>query len=129
MLSMWLTWPARLKITVAVPHQIVHRGLLADVGDVDPHSIRDPVDVEEVAAVVGNQRVDEQDVGAEIREPSCEVAADEPEAAGDHHPRGRDRTRDSLPSFGMGESGVTPARRCRRSTTSANQSRVLPHRS
>ena len=70
---------------VAIAHEIVHRRLLADVGDVDVHAIGDAVDVEEVAAVVGDQRVDEQDVRAEIDERAREVAADEAEAAGDHH--------------------------------------------
>ena len=59
--------------------------LLADVGDVDAHAIGDAVDVEQVAAVVGDQRVDEQHVGAELDELAREVAADEAEAAGDHH--------------------------------------------
>ena len=44
-----------------------------------------PCDVEEVAAVVGNQRIDEQHVGAERDELAREVAADEAEAAGDQH--------------------------------------------
>ena len=85
MLSMWLTWPARLKITVAVAHQVVHRAVLADVRDVDAHAIVDAVDVEEIAAVVGDERVDEQDVGVELDEAPREVAADEAQAAGDHH--------------------------------------------
>ena len=70
---------------VAVAHQVVHRRLLADVGDVDAHAVGDAVDVEQVAAVVGDQRVDEQHVGAELDELAREVAADEAEAAGDHH--------------------------------------------
>ena len=59
--------------------------LLPDVGDVDADAIGDAVDVEQVAAVVGDQRVDEQDVGAEVDELAREVAADEAEPAGDHH--------------------------------------------
>ena len=47
--------------------------------------VLDPGDVEQVAAVVGNQRVDEQHVGAERGEAMGEVAADEAETAGDHH--------------------------------------------
>ena len=47
--------------------------------------ILDAVDVEQVAAVVGDQRVDEQHVGAELDQLPREVAADEAEAAGDHH--------------------------------------------
>ena len=49
------------------------------------HAIGDAVDVEQVAAVVGDQRVDEQDVGAEVDQLARQVAADEAEAAGDHH--------------------------------------------
>jgi hypothetical protein len=70
---------------VAVANEIVHRRLLPDVGDVDLHALGDPVDVEKVAAVVGNQRVDQQHAGAEIDQRAREVAADEAEAAGDHH--------------------------------------------
>ena len=71
---------------LAVAHQVVHRARLAHVGDVDAQPIGDAVDVEEVAAVVGDERVDQQDVGAEVDELPREVAADEPEPAGDHHP-------------------------------------------
>ena len=59
--------------------------LLAHVGDVDTHAIGNAVDVEQVAAVVGDERVDQQHVGAERDELARQVAADEPEAAGDHH--------------------------------------------
>jgi hypothetical protein len=69
---------------VAAAHEIVHRRLLADVGDVDLHAIGDAIDVEQVAAVVGDQRVDQQDAGAEIHEGARQVAADETETAGDH---------------------------------------------
>ena len=70
---------------VAPLHEIVHRGLLPDVGDVHAHALGDAVDVEQVAAVVGDERVDQEHVGAEVDELPREVAADEPEAAGDHH--------------------------------------------
>ena len=59
--------------------------LLTDVGDVDADAILDAVDVEEIAAVVGNQRVDDQDARAERDELAREVAADEAEPAGDQH--------------------------------------------
>ena len=68
MLSMWLTWPARLKITSRSAHQVVHRRALADVGDVHADAVFDARDVEQVAAVVGDQRVDEQHVRAELDE-------------------------------------------------------------
>ena len=77
--------PGEVEDDVAVAHEIVHRRLLADVGDVDAHAIGDAVDVEQVAAVVGDERIDEQHVGAERDQPAREIAADEAEAAGDHH--------------------------------------------
>ncbi len=70
---------------VAIADEIVHCRLLADIGDVDAHAISDAVDVEQIAAVVGNQRVYQQDIGAERDEVAREVAADEAEAPGDHH--------------------------------------------
>ncbi len=70
---------------VAPLHQVVHRAGLAHVGDVDVNPILDAGDVVQVAAVVGDQRIDQQHVGAEIGEAMGEVAADEAEAARDHH--------------------------------------------
>ena len=77
--------PGEIENDVAILHQVVHRRLLPDVRDVHANAIGDAVDVEQIAAVVGNQRVDEQDVGAERDELVGEIAADEAEAAGDHH--------------------------------------------
>ena len=82
---MWLTWPGQVEDDVPVAHQIVHRARLAHIRDVHAHAIGDAVDVEEVAAVVGNERVDDEDVGAESGQPVRQIAADEPEAAGDEH--------------------------------------------
>src|SRR5690606_19121039 len=65
-------------------HEIVHRRGLADVGHVDADLVLEPLDVVEVAAVVGDERVDEKHVGAEVRETVREVAADASQAAGDH---------------------------------------------
>ena len=70
---------------VAALHQVIHRARLPHIGDVDRHLVFNAGDVEQVAAVLGNQRVDEQHVGAELHEPVREVAADETETAGDHH--------------------------------------------
>ena len=64
--------------------EIVHRRLLADVGDVDAHPISDAIDVEQVAAVIRNERVDQQHVCAERDELPRQIAADESEAAGNH---------------------------------------------
>ena len=62
---------------LAVAHQVVHRARLAHVGDVHADAILDAGDVEQVAAVVGDQRVDQQHVGAERDQPVRQVAADE----------------------------------------------------
>ena len=109
--------------------------LLADVGDVDAHAVGDAVDVEQVAAVVGDQRVDEQHVGAELDELAREVAADEAEAAGDHHRAaavelavvdGHVRGELGYDAVGgVGRRGERPhaGRWCSRRTTSANQRR------
>ena len=85
MLSMWLTWPGEIEDDLAIPHEIVHRALLAHVGDVDAQRASSPSMLNEVAAVVGDQRVDQQHVGAERHQLAGEVGADEAEAAGDHH--------------------------------------------
>ena len=45
-----------------------------------------PLDVEQVAAVFGDERIDDQHARAERRELVGEIAADESEPAGDHHP-------------------------------------------
>jgi hypothetical protein len=77
--------PGEAEDHVAVADQIVHRRLLTDVGDVDVDPIGDAVDVEQVAAVIGDQRVDQQHVGAEVDQHARQIAADEAETAGDHH--------------------------------------------
>jgi hypothetical protein len=69
---------------LAIAHQVVHRRLLPDVGDVDADLRLDAVDVEEVPAVVVDEGVDQQDVGAERGQLAGQVAADEAEAAGHH---------------------------------------------
>ena len=46
---------------VLVANQVVHGALLPDVGDIHTHPILDVSDVEQVPAVLGNQRIDEQD--------------------------------------------------------------------
>ena len=51
------------------------------------------VEVEEVAAVVGQQAVDGDDVRAEVGERAAEVRADEAEPAGDEDAAARGRSR------------------------------------
>jgi hypothetical protein len=68
------------------PDQAAEAVHVADIGDVHAHPALDPGDVGGVAAVLGDQRVDEHDLRAEPREAVREVRADEAEAAGDEHP-------------------------------------------
>jgi hypothetical protein len=77
--------PGEVEDHLAVLHEVIHRARLPDVGDVDLDAILDAGDVEQIAAILGDQRVDEQDIGAERGEAVREVAADEPESARDHH--------------------------------------------
>jgi hypothetical protein len=77
--------PGEIEQHLAVADQVIHRALLTDVGDVDPQPRLDALDVRQVAAVVGDQGVDEEDVRTEIDERARDVAADEPKPAGDHH--------------------------------------------
>ena len=53
---------------LARPYQVGHRRALPDIRDVDAQPILDAVDVEEIATVVVDERIDDQDVGAEIDE-------------------------------------------------------------
>src|SRR5262249_2155590 len=93
------------------------------------------VDVEEIAAVIGDEGIDQQYVGAQIDELSREIAADEPEAAGDHHPAaaveiamGHDHVRGEFgyarSAGSRAASGRMPARRCWRRITSSYQRRI-----
>ena len=70
---------------LAVAHEVVHRAFLPDVGDVHADAVGDAVDVEEICARIRDQRIHQQHVGAELDETAGDVAADEAEAAGDHH--------------------------------------------
>jgi hypothetical protein len=47
--------------------------------------ILDAVQVEAIPAVIRDERVDDEDVRSDVHELTREIAADEPEAAGDHH--------------------------------------------
>ena len=64
-------------------HQVVH-GVAAHVGDVDADLVLVAGEVEEVAAVVGEQAVHGQHLRPEVGQGAAEVGADEPERAGDH---------------------------------------------
>src|SRR5262249_43758520 len=69
----------------SIADEIVHRGPLRDIRDVDLYAAGRAVDVEQVSAVVVDERIDEQDVGPELDQLAGQVAADEAEAAGDHY--------------------------------------------
>jgi hypothetical protein len=58
---------------LAAAHEIVHRRALPNVGDVHPQPILESRDVEEVAAVVGQQRVHHQHVRAEVDQAAREI--------------------------------------------------------
>src|SRR5205814_2444747 len=76
--------PRKIEDDVPIANERIHRRLLPDVGHVDVHSIGDAVDVEQVSAVIGNEGIDEQHVGAEGDEAPRKIAPDESETAGNH---------------------------------------------
>ena len=51
------------------------------------HLVVDAGDVEQVAAVLGDQRIDQRDTRAERDQAAGQVAADEAQPAGDQHRR------------------------------------------
>jgi hypothetical protein len=71
---------------LAVAHEGVQAGPVAQVDHVDPGPLLEAGHVVPVAAATRNQRIDDRDVGAEGDELVGEIAPDESEAAGDEHP-------------------------------------------
>ena len=65
-------------------HEVLH-AVPAHVGDVDADLVLVAGEVEQVAAVVGQQAVDRGHVRADVRERPAQVRADEAEPAGDEH--------------------------------------------
>ena len=63
-----------------------HRRGVAHIGHFHAHAIGDAVDVEPVAAVVVDERIDDRDLRVECHELARQVAADESEPAGDEDP-------------------------------------------
>ena len=57
--SRWLVWPGEVEEEVLVLDEVREAVLVADVRDVHAHAVLDPRDVVEVAAVLGDQRVDQ----------------------------------------------------------------------
>src|SRR5205807_219197 len=118
----------------SIPHEIVHRRLLPDVGDVHPNAVGDAVEVEEMPAGLRDERVDDEHVGAELDELAGEIAADEAEPARDENRLAPVKGTIVL-VHGRGDAGYTGSveswrrvrladeRRCWRNTTSAIHSR------
>ena len=75
--------PREVEQVVLALNQVLQAVLVADVGDVHADLVLDPRDVVEVAAVLGDQRVDENDAATRLDEHARQVRADEAEPAGD----------------------------------------------
>ena len=83
MLSTWLTCPGEIEQDVLARDQVLHSVGVPHVRDIHLEPGLDPVDVEEVPAVVRNERVDEEHLGPERKERAGEIASDEAESARD----------------------------------------------
>jgi len=63
--SMWLVWPARLKQVVLFPDEVLHAVLVPDV-EIFTRTGPRSLDVEEVAAVFGDQTVYQDHLRLEV---------------------------------------------------------------
>jgi hypothetical protein len=72
-----------LNKEIATLHEIVHRVLVAHIGDVDAHLVLDAGDVEQVAAVLGNERIHQRHARTQFNQSPREIRADKAESAGD----------------------------------------------
>jgi len=78
--------PGEVEEHVLASDELAHAVLVADVGDIDRDVFLDSADVEEVAAVLGDQGVDQHDLsGAQGQETPGQVAPNESQAAGDEN--------------------------------------------
>ena len=75
--------PGQVEDHVGARHERVHGMRIAHVGDVDLHQVLDAGDVEAVAAVVGNERIDQQHARSQVYQAVRQIRADEAEPAGD----------------------------------------------
>ena len=73
----------QVKEVVLPLYQVVHAGAIADVGDVDPHQVLDIGDIEQVATILRDERIDDKHLGPQFYQPPGQVGADEAESAGD----------------------------------------------
>src|SRR6185437_15361209 len=68
---------------LAIADQDLHGRSVSYVRNVHAHPVGDAMEVEQIAAVLGNHGVDEEHVRSELDEPPYEIAADEAQASGD----------------------------------------------
>jgi hypothetical protein len=66
-------------------HQIIHRILIAHIGDIDLDAILNAGDIAQIAAVDRDQRIDQRGARAQLNQPARQHRADEAKAAGDQH--------------------------------------------
>ena len=75
--------PGEIEKIILAGDEVVDAVRIAHVGDVDVKPVADVGDVERVAAVFGDEGIDERDVRAVAHEAAREVGTDEAESAGD----------------------------------------------
>src|SRR6266404_1540319 len=72
---------------LAVLDQLRHCSRVAHVRQIDSHAVANVVDVEKIAAIFGNQTINECDLRLETDEASGEGRSDESEPTGDQYVR------------------------------------------
>ena len=85
----------QVKNHILALDQCPHRVRVAHVGNVHTHAPFVACQVEAVAAIVGDQRIDNRHARTEIGQAAGEIRADKTKAAGDQY--GRDSRRASCP--------------------------------
>jgi hypothetical protein len=75
----------QIEDDVATADQVGKHVAIAQVGQVDRDALGDPLEVEPVAAVLRDQAVDDQDIGAESDQAAGQCRADEAKSAGNQH--------------------------------------------
>ena len=76
----------QIEQEVVAADEVPQAVLVSNVGDVDLDAAGELGDVEEVAAVLGYQAIDERDVGAVFNESTGEVRSDEAQPTGHKYP-------------------------------------------
>ncbi len=93
----------QVEQVVLASDQIIHAILVPHVGDVHPHPVLDARDVEQVAAVFGDQGVHEHHVGPQVHQPAGQGGSDEPQP-----PRDQDLFSLECRSVGFHDSRTPP---------------------